>query len=117
MKFIEIIKSEKDEGKEKHIPHIEIDKGHKSGKDIIRVSVGHSTLHPNTQEHHIVWIELFGVRRENHQVINIGRAYCSPIFSNPNVRFHVNRIEEFNAFHALAYCNLHGLWVNSLEVK
>ena len=37
IKFAEIIKTEKDEGKEKHIPHMEITKGYKTGKDIVRV--------------------------------------------------------------------------------
>ena len=115
MDFSQIIKSEKEEGREKHIPHIELDKGHKSGKDIARIVVGHDSPHPNTVEHHVVWIELYGVRKENNQVVNIGRATCAPVYSNPNVRFQINRIEEFKSFHALAYCNLHGLWGNSLE--
>jgi superoxide reductase len=28
----------------------------------------------------------------------------------------INQIEDFKAFHALAYCNIHGLWGNSLAV-
>ena len=83
MNFSEIIKAEKDEGKEKHVPHIEIDKGHKTGKDIVRVVVGHEVPHPNTVEHHIDWIELYGVRKDNNQVINLGRSACAPVFSNP----------------------------------
>ena len=39
MNFFEIIKAEKDEGSEKHVPHIEIDRGHKMEMDIIRVVV------------------------------------------------------------------------------
>jgi len=115
MNFSEIIKTEKDEGREKHIPHMEIAKGHKEGKDIVRVVVGHETPHPNTPDHHIAWIELYGIKKENDQVINIGRAACTPIYSNPNARFQVNNIEDFQSFHALAYCNIHGLWSNSLE--
>ena len=38
-----------------------------------------------------------------------------PVFSDPNVRFQVNQIEDFLFFHALAYCNIHGLWAKSLE--
>ncbi|MCP4577688.1 MAG: desulfoferrodoxin [Deltaproteobacteria bacterium] len=90
-------------------------KGHRSGKDIIRVVVGHGEPHPNTVAHHIAWIELYGVRKNNDKVIALGRVACAPYFSNPNVRFQVNHIEDFKAFHALAYCNIHGLWVNSLE--
>ncbi len=35
------------EGSEKHVNDIEIGKGYKSGKDIVRVVVGHDTVHPN----------------------------------------------------------------------
>ncbi len=115
MQFSEIIKTEIDEGKEKHIPHLEIDKGWKENSNIIRVVVGHETPHPNTVEHHIAWIELYGIKKENDQVINIGRTACTPVYSNPNVRFQINQIEDFKSFHALAYCNIHGLWANSLE--
>jgi superoxide reductase len=116
MDFSEIVKADKAEGKEKHVPHITKDKGHKEGKDIIRVVVGHEVPHPNTMEHHIVWIELYGVKKDNNQVINLGRAAWAPVYSNPNVRFQINQIEDFKSFHALAYCNLHGVWENSLKV-
>ena len=115
MKFSEIVKAEKDEGKEKHVPHIEIDKGHKMAMDIVRVVVGHEVPHPNTVEHHIAWIELYGVKKNNDQVIHLGRAAWAPVYSNPNVRFQVNQIEDFKSFYALAYCNIHGIWANSLE--
>ncbi|MEA1900065.1 MAG: desulfoferrodoxin family protein [Thermodesulfobacteriota bacterium] len=69
-----MIKAANDEGNEKHVPDIEIGKGYKSGKNIVRVVVGHNTLHPNTVEHHIAWIELYGVRKDNKQVIILGHA-------------------------------------------
>lgn len=116
MNFAQIIKAANDEGSEKHVPDIEIDKGHKSGQDIIRVVVGHEVPHPNTPEHHITWIELYGVKNDNNQVITLGRAACAPVYSNPNVRFQINQIGDFRSFHALASCNIHGLWGNSLEV-
>jgi len=116
MDFTALIKTGKNEGKEKHLPHMEIDKGHRSKKDIVRVVVGHGEPHPNTVEHHIVWIELYGVRKNNDKVIALGRAVCAPFFSNPNIRFQVNHIEDFKAFYALSYCNIHGLWANSLEL-
>ena len=116
MEFSDIIKTGKDEGREKHVPTITIDKGHKEGVDIVRVVVGHEEPHPNTEEHHIARIELYGVRKDDDKVISLGRAACAPVFSNPNVRFQINQIADFKAFHALAYCNIHGLWSNSLEV-
>ena len=116
MEFSEIIKAERDEGKEKHIPRITVDKGHIEGKDIVRVVVGKELPHPSWVEHHIAWVELYGVKKDNNQVINLGRAACAPVYSNPNVRFHINQIKEFKSFHALTYCNIHGLWANSLEL-
>ena len=115
MQISQIIKTALDEGKEKHVPHLEIDKGYKTGQDLVRVVVGHETEHPNTVEHHISWIELYGIKKDSDQVINLGCAACTPVYSNPNFRFQINRIEEFKSFHALAYCNIHGLWTNSLE--
>jgi superoxide reductase len=115
MNVTTIVKGEKDEGKEKHVPRITLDKGHKEGMDIVRIVVGHEAAHPNTVEHHIAWIELYGVRKDNDQVINIGRAAWAPVYSNPNVRFQINQIEQFKSFFALAYCNVHGVWANSLE--
>jgi len=111
----EIIKTSKDEGREKHVPTITIDKGHKERMDIVRVVVGHEVPHPNTMDHHIAWIELYGVKKDNGQVINLGRAAWAPVYSNPNVRFQINQIHDFKTFHALAYCNIHGLWASSVE--
>jgi superoxide reductase len=116
MNFGALFKGEKDEGKEKHVPHMELDKGYKKGMDIIRVVVGHETPHPNTVEHHIGWIEVYGVLKANDQVMLLGRATWAPVHSNPNVRFQINEIGEFKSFHAVAYCNIHGLWSNSLDV-
>ncbi len=116
MNLSEIIKGEKDQGKEKHIPSIMIDRGHKEGKDIVRVVVGHESPHPNTEQHHIAWIELYGVNKHTGQVINLGRATWAPVYSNPNVRFQINHIEDFGAFCDLASCSLHGVWGNLLEM-
>jgi superoxide reductase len=118
MDFSEIIKTGENEGKEKHVPTIMIDKGHKEGADIVRVVVGHEVPHPNTAGHHIAWIELYGVKMDGgeEQVIHLGRAAWAPVYSNPNVRFQINQISDFKAFHALAYCNVHGLWSSSLRM-
>ena len=115
MVFSEIIKTEKDKGKEKHVPRITVDKGHIGRQDMVRVSVGRDLEHPSWVEHYIVWIELYGVKKDNDQVVNLGRAACAPVYSNPNVRFHVNQIKDFKSFHALVYCNVHGLWANTLK--
>jgi len=68
MKISGIIETEKDEGKETHIPDIQLDKEDKSGSAMAGVILGHGATHPNTVDHHIVWIELYGVRKDGSQV-------------------------------------------------
>jgi len=114
MKFGEVLKGAGAEGKEKHVPVIEVGKGKgREGVDVVRVVVGKEVPHPNTTEHHIAWIELFGVKASG-QVVDLGRAAFGPGYTNPNVRFQVP-VAEFKAFCALAYCNIHGLWENCVE--
>jgi superoxide reductase len=115
MRFGDILKSKEAEGKEKHVPVIEIGKGKgEGGADIVHVVVGKEVPHPNTVEHHIVWVELYGVKKDG-QVIDLGRSDFAPSYTNPNVRFQVP-VAQFKAFCALAYCNIHGLWENCVEV-
>jgi superoxide reductase len=114
MKFGDILKSKEAEGKEKHIPAIEVGKGRgEMGADIVHVVVGKETPHPNTVEHHIAWIQVFGMKKDG-QIIDLGRSTFAPVYTNPNIRFQVP-VAEFKAFCALAYCNIHGLWGNYIE--
>ena len=115
MKFADILKSTESEGKEKHVPAIEVSKGKGEGRaDIVHVVVGKETPHPNTVEHHIAWVEVFGVKRDG-QVIDLGRSSFAPAYTNPSIRVQLP-VAEFKAFCALAYCNIHGVWENCLEV-
>ncbi len=116
MKFADILKSAEAEGKEKHVPTIEIMKEHGSEKmDLIHVTVGKQTPHPNTIEHHIAWIEAFGVIKETGQVVSLGRANFGPSFTQPNISFHTP-LDQFKAVCALSYCNIHGLWQNCMDL-
>ena len=116
MQFADILRSTEAEGKEKHVPMIEVGKGRgREGVDVVRVVVGKEVPHPNTVEHHIAWIELYGVKKDG-QVVDLGRAAFAPTYTNPNVRFQVP-VGEFKAFCALAYCNIHGLWQNAVSVE
>jgi superoxide reductase len=109
MQFGDVLKNPEAEGKEKHVPVIELDKG----ANTIRVVVGKEVAHPNTIEHHIAWAELYGVKQDG-QVIDIGRASFAPSYTSPNVVFSVP-IDQFKAFCALSYCNIHGVWQNCVE--
>lgn len=115
MKFGDIVKSMDAEGREKHVPAIEIGKGRRiDDVDVVRVVVGRDVPHPNTAEHHIAWIELYGVKKDG-QPIDLGRADFAPSYTNPDVRFQVP-VKEFKAFCALSYCNIHGVWQNCVEI-
>jgi len=108
MKIQDILKGAAAEGKEKHVPDIEV------GESTVRVYVGKETPHPSTMEHHIDWLELYGVKKDG-QVINLGRATFAPTYTYPTAEFQVP-VADFKAFCALSYCNIHGLWENCLEV-
>lgn len=114
MQFGEILKSAQSEGKEKHVPVIEVHKGKgEGGADMVHVIVGKETPHPNTIEHHISWIEVYGVKQDG-QVINLGRSEFAPGITSPNTRFQV-AADQFKAFCAVSYCNLHGVWQNCID--
>ncbi|MEA1985081.1 MAG: desulfoferrodoxin family protein [Euryarchaeota archaeon] len=117
MDFQDIVKGKENEGKEKHIPVIEIIREHGEEKlDMVRVIVGKEVPHPNTVEHHIAWIELYGVKKDG-QVVNIGKADIASVYASPNIGFRINDIDDFKAFCALEYCNVHGVWQNCIEVE
>lgn len=82
-----------DSATEKHVPVIEkVDGGYK-------VTVG-STLHPMTDEHSILWIELIA----DNQVL---RSYLKP--GDQPVAFFKTDAQKVVA---REYCNLHGHWKN-----
>ena len=112
MEVGKFLKSREAEGKEKHVPVIEISKGEgEGGADIIHVAVGKGTPPSHLQ---IAWIEVFGMKRGG-DVVNLGRTTFAPGYASPSVSFEVS-LAEFKAFSALVYCNQHGLWENCLEV-
>ena len=109
MKFGDILKGKESEGNEKHVPIIDIYKGCcKECENAVRVIIGKDVPHPNTVEHHICWIELYGVKNDGH-VIDLGRSTLAPVYTKSNARFKIS-VEEFEMLYALSYCNIHGLW-------
>jgi superoxide reductase len=103
------IKGAEAEGKEKHVPTIKLE------SDGITVVVGDETPHPNTQEHYIAWVELYAVKKGDNKVTQIGRNEWYPTLANPTARFHILNMDAYESFHALSYCNIHGLWQNSVS--
>lgn len=100
---------EEEAGKEKHVPFIEKLEG-----GVVRVTCGEKVRHPSTEQHYIQWIKLFGTDKEG-KFRELGSATLTPVYAQPQASFTVN-IENYSELQALIYCNLHGLWQNSLKL-
>ena len=80
----------------------------------VKVTVG---PHPSTVEHSIRWITLFFA--EDGRAFNpveIGRFSFTPVYSQPEVVIRV-KLQKGGTFHAMEYCNLHGLWSGKKEIR
>ena len=111
---VDFIKGVEAEGKEKHVPVLEL--GKEGDNDVVDVIVGKEVAHPNTEQHFIQWVELYGEKKENGQVLELGKSMWTAVYSDPKVRFRVKNAADFSKFHAVAYCNIHGVWSNTIEV-
>ncbi len=114
--------------KEKHVPVIEVvEKDKEKGVKII-VTVGKEIPHPNTTAHHISWIDVYFLPEGEKFPYHIGRyeflshgastdgADTSSIYTEPIVEIKFKTAKEGKIF-ASSYCNIHGLWENSIELK
>ncbi|MEO0270329.1 MAG: class II SORL domain-containing protein [candidate division WOR-3 bacterium] len=115
--------------KEKHSPVIEIIGEVKKGEKIrIEVSVGKEISHPNTTQHHISWIDVFFLPNGEKFPYHLGRFEflshgsstqgpdTSTVYTEPIVIFDF-KTEKNGEIFAFSYCNIHGLWANSKEIK
>ena len=100
---------------ETHTPRIEAPEKVKAGEPFkIRVSVG---PHPNTLEHSIRWIEVY--YEEEGRAFNpymIARFATEPGITEPILEITV-KLSKSGKIHVLAYCNLHGLWEGTREIR
>jgi len=110
------IQGQQEQGNEKHVPTIVVERGEGEGRRTVQVVVGHDVPHPNLPEHHIAWLELYGQKADTGQILHLGRAAWAPVHADSDVRFQVNKIGDFAKLHALAYCNIHGVWGSTLEL-
>ncbi|MFA5114806.1 MAG: class II SORL domain-containing protein [Candidatus Omnitrophota bacterium] len=114
---------------EKHVPAIEApDKARKG--ELIRVvaAVGKEIAHPNKTEHHISWIEIYFHPQGEKFPYLIGRTEFSAHGASvqgpdtSSVYTHHEAALSFKTgkpgvIYASSYCNIHGLWQNSKELK
>ena len=114
---------------EKHVPVIECPDQVKKGELFnVKVSLGKEVAHPNTTEHHIRWVTLYfhahgeefnyevGHFEFNAHGESVNGANQGPVFTNHEVTSSL-KISEPGTLHAVSFCNIHGLWESSKEVR
>lgn len=113
---------------EKHVPVIETPAMVKVGETFeVKVTVGKEILHPNTTEHHITWIDLFFYGEGEKYAHHVGRfefaahgesmagANQGPVYTASQAVAFL-KVTKPGILHALAMCNIHGLWESSQAV-
>ncbi|MDX9868633.1 MAG: class II SORL domain-containing protein [Kiritimatiellia bacterium] len=113
---------------EKHVPVIECADTVGAGEPLaITISVGKEIAHPNTSNHHIVWIALHYVPAGAKTSIEITRCEFSahaaaaegPDKGPARTCSMVSISAAFavsGTLYATAYCNIHGLWSSERPV-
>ena len=129
MKKIGELIQEADWKLEKHVPVIECADAVSAGEHLeVKVSVGKEIAHPNTTEHHISWISLFFYPEGEKFPYQIGRIEfsahgasvqgpnTSSVYTHPAVSMWF-KTGKAGTLIAVSYCNIHGLWQSSKEIK
>jgi superoxide reductase len=114
---------------EKHVPVIEASQTVKKGELLqVTVSVGKEIAHPNKTEHHIRWIavyfhptgEKFPYQIAKTDFTAHGESIQGPdtstIYTHHQVVLNF-KTEKSGTILAVSYCNIHGLWQSSQEIK
>ncbi len=127
MSFQELFQSA-DWKKEKHSPVIEVIAAKKGQPVTIQVNIGKEIPHPNTSEHHINWIDVYFQPTGEKFAIQLAKfefaahgasitgANSSTIYTEPDVTLKF-KTEKSGTLYASSYCNIHGLWASSQELK
>ena len=114
--------------KEKHVPVIECPDNVQADEMFeVKVSLGKEIAHPNTTEHHIRWISLYFHPQDAKFTYDVGHFEFSahgeavagpnqgPVYTHHEASTSM-KITKPGTLHALAYCNIHGLWEGSREI-
>jgi superoxide reductase len=112
MRFAEFIHAPEFEGKEKHVPDISLSESEVG--TVVTIKVGKEVLHPTTKDHHIEWVKLFGETQDGKFVqigtLDFGKGTALPVGTLAIKK------EEYKSLTALVYCNIHGVWDNSITL-
>jgi superoxide reductase len=107
---------------EKHVPVIDCPDQVEAGKTFkVMVSVGKEIPHPNTQEHFIKWIDLYFQPEGDKFVYQVGHFEFAAhgeaeVFTQPVAKCAM-QVNGPGTLLAVSYCNIHGLWESSAELK
>ncbi len=114
---------------EKHVPVIECDDELKKDEvTCVKVGLGKEIAHPNTTEHHIRWIDVYFHPEGEKFPYQIGHfeftahgesaegANESTVYTHHEVTASF-KTGKSGVLHAVALCNIHGLWESSKAVK
>jgi superoxide reductase len=114
---------------EKHVPVIECPDTVTAGQTFqVKVSLGKEIAHPNTTEHHIRWIQLFFKPEGEKFAVQVGNfeftahgesvdgANEGAVYTKHSVTAEM-ATKKTGVLYATAYCNIHGFWENSKEIK
>lgn len=117
MRLGDVISPPEKEGREKHVPHIEAPTKVRAGEAFqVVVTVGKETAHPNTIGHHIKWVQIFVKEDGPRPVIHMATFDFAPGYAEPRASFTL-MLNESSHIIATGYCNVHGLWDNSVKVE
>jgi len=111
MKFADFVKGKANEETEKHVPHIKVKKCDSCPDPQITVSV---VKHPNMVKHHISWLQLYGLKEEG-PIVHLMTTDLVPELTDACAHICIKK-GEFKKLLALSYCNLHGVWENSVDL-
>lgn len=106
---------------EKHVPFIKAPEKVTAGEAFeVMVHIGEEIGHPNTLEHYIAWMKLYFQPEGGKFPIEVGTFTFAAhgeeaVFTEPKIVTTV-KTDKPGTFHALSYCNIHGLWENSMDV-
>jgi superoxide reductase len=114
---------------EKHVPVIDCKEVVKANEVLtVEVTVGKEIAHPNTTEHHIRRITVFFKPEGEKAIYEVGHfdfnahgestkgPNSGPIYTDPSVNTSI-KIQKAGTLMAVAYCNIHGLWESSKEIR
>ncbi|NLL81090.1 MAG: superoxide reductase [Tissierellia bacterium] len=106
---------------EKHVPVIHAKENVAKDEIIdVKVVIGEEIAHPNTFEHHISWVKVYFQPEGSKFPVEVATGEFNAhgelgVSTEYSVDFKF-KTEKSGTLYATSYCNIHGLWENSLEI-